>query len=543
MLYSLPPVAFLLAASWRDRLDKALFDDTFDGIHSLNWFDYSLLIPYFTLMLILAFYGAHRYKVMWGYFKSRRNRGIETPPQPFAQLPRVTIQLPLYNERLVVERLLEEAVKIDYPRELLDIQVLDDSTDDTHPFTERLVAEYRAAGHPVEYIHRSNRHGYKAGALEEGLAVAKGEFVAVFDADFVIPRDFLMKTIHHFTDPKIGMVQTRWSYLNRYYNLLTEVQAMLLDGHFILEHNARFRSGLFFNFNGTAGILRKEMIRDAGGWEHDTLTEDSDLSYRAQIKGWRFAYVPEVECPSELPFDMHGFQIQQSRWAKGLTQVAIKLLKRILKADLPWRVKLEAFTHLTPNLTYPMMIIVTALMLPVMIVRFYMGWQQLLLVDFPLMMATFLSVVIFYIYAQYERDRKSWLRAVLMTPVLMAAGATLTVINTKAVLEALFGVQTSFVRTPKYAITGTQTRENKKAESVKKYRSRSGFLPWIELALGSYFLFMVLYAIDTLNYLAVPLLSVFVAGYYWAAFSTLSRDLRDRLAWQRARKLEAARAR
>ena len=543
MLYSLPPVAFLLAASWRDRLDKALFDDTFDGIHSLNWFDYSLLIPYFTLMLILAFYGAHRYKVMWAYFKSRRNRGIEPPPRPFAQLPRVTIQLPLYNERLVVERLLEEAVKIDYPRELLDIQVLDDSTDDTHPFTERLVAEYRAAGHPVEYIHRANRHGYKAGALEEGLAVAKGEFVAVFDADFVVPRDFLMKTIHHFTDPRIGMVQTRWSYLNRYYNLLTEVQAMLLDGHFILEHNARFRSGLFFNFNGTAGILRKEMIRDAGGWEHDTLTEDSDLSYRAQIKGWRFAYVPEVECPSELPFDMHGFQVQQSRWAKGLTQVAIKLLKRILKADLPWRVKLEAFTHLTPNLTYPMMIVVTALMLPVMIVRFYMGWQQLLLVDFPLMMATFLSVVIFYIYAQYERDPKSWLRAVLMTPVLMAAGATLTVINTKAVLEALFGVQTSFVRTPKYAITGTQTRENKKAESVKKYRSRSGFLPWIELALGSYFLFMVMYAVDTLNYLAVPLLSVFVAGYYWAAFSTLSRDLRDRLAWQRARKLEAARAR
>ena len=542
MPYSLPPVALLLAASWRDRLDKALFDDTFDGIHSLDWFDYSLLIPYFTLLLILAFYGAHRYKVIWAYVKSRRGR-VDTAPARFGQLPRVTIQLPLYNERLVVERLLEEAVKVDYPRELLDIQVLDDSTDDTHPFTERLVAEYQAAGHPVEYIHRSNRHGYKAGALEEGLALAKGEFVAVFDADFMIPRDFLMKTIHHFTDPKIGMVQTRWGYLNRYYNLLTEVQAMLLDGHFILEHNARYRSGLFFNFNGTAGILRKAMIQDAGGWQHDTLTEDSDLSYRAQLEGWRFAYVPEVECLSELPFDMHGFQVQQSRWAKGLTQVAIKLLRRILKSDLPWRVKLEAFTHLTPNITYPMMIVVTAMMLPVMIVRFYMGWQQLLLVDLPLLMATFMSVVVFYIYAQYERDRKSWLRAVLMTPVLMAAGATLTVINTKAVIEALLGVQTSFVRTPKYAITGTQTRENKKAESVKTYRSRSGWLPWIELGLGGYFLFMVMYAFETYNFLAVPLLSVFVAGYWWAAFSTLSREVRDRLAWQRARRLEAARAR
>ena len=543
---SLPPVAFLLlAASWREQLDKALFDDTFDGIHSLNWFDYSLLIPYFTLLVILAFYGAHRYEVIWAYIKTKRNRRgqPDTPPARFLELPRVTIQLPLYNERLVVERLLEEVVKIDYPRELLDIQVLDDSTDDTHPFTERLVAAYKAAGHPVEYIHRTNRHGFKAGALEAGLQVCKGEFVAVFDADFMVPRDFLQKTIHHFTDPKIGMVQTRWTYLNRYYNLLTEVQGMLLDGHFILEHNARYRSGLFFNFNGTAGILRKSMIEDAGGWEHDTLTEDSDLSYRAQVKGWRFAYVPDVECLSELPFDMHGFQVQQSRWAKGLTQVAIKLLRRILSADLPWRVKLEAFTHLTPNITYPMMIIVTALMLPVMIVRFYMGWQQLLLIDLPLLLATFASVVFFYIYAQYERDRTSVWRAILMTPVLMAAGATLTVINTKAVIEALLGVQTSFVRTPKYAITGTQTRENKKAEGVKKYRSKAGLLPWIELGLGGYFLFMVFYAIDTYNFLAVPLLSVFVAGYFWAAFSTLNREVRDRLAFQRARRLDAVRAR
>ncbi|MBM3796759.1 MAG: glycosyltransferase [Acidobacteria bacterium] len=548
MLHSLPPVAFLMlaATSWREQLDQALFDDTFDGIHALNWFDYSLLIPYFTLLLILAFYGTHRYEVIWAYLKSRRTRKADAPnvaPKQWEQLPRVTIQLPLYNERLVVERLLENAVKIDYPRELLDIQVLDDSTDDTHPCTEALCAEYKAAGYPVEYIHRTDRYGYKAGALENGLKFCKGEFVAVFDADFVIPADFLMKTVHHFTDPTVGVVQGRWTYLNRYYNLLTEVQGMLLDGHFILEHNGRYRSGLFFNFNGTAGILRKSMIEDAGGWEHDTLTEDSDLSYRAQIKGWRFVYCPEVECPSELPFDMHGFQVQQARWAKGLTQVAIKLLRRILKTDLHWRVKLEAFSHLTPNITYPLMILVTAMMLPVMIVRFYVGWQQLLLVDLPLLMATFLSVVFFYIYAWYERDPKSWPRAVLMIPVLMAAGATLTVSNTKAVLEALMGVQTSFVRTPKYAITGTQTRENKRAEAVKKYRSKAGWLPWIEFGLGSYFLAMCFYAVDTYNFLAVPLLAVFVAGYYWASLSTLSREVRDRLARERARRLETARAR
>ena len=201
----------------------------------------------------------------------------------------------------------------------------------------------------------------------------------MFDADFIPPEDFLERTVHYFSDPKVGVVQTRWTYLNRHYNVLTEVEAMLLDGHFVLEHGARFGGGLFFNFNGTAGILRREMIEDAGGWQHDTLTEDSDLSYRAQLNGWKFVYIPGVECPSELPVEMNGFQVQQSRWAKGLTQVAMKLLPTILKADLPRRVKIEAIFHLTPNISYPLMIVVSALMLPVMIVRFYMGWLQMFL--------------------------------------------------------------------------------------------------------------------------------------------------------------------
>ncbi len=534
MIWSSPPSAFLLAVSWRERIERALFDDTFDGIHQLSWFDYSLLIPYFILLCVLAIYGLHRYEVIITYLRHRK----EPQPRPaslFERLPRVTIQLPLYNERFVVERLLEETTKIDYPRELLEIQVLDDSTDETHPFAERLCGEYRAQGHPVQYIHRTNRHGFKAGALEEGLQVASGEFVAVFDADFVVPRDFLLRTIHYFTDPKVGVVQTRWSYLNRYYNLLTEVQGMLLDGHFILEHNARFRAGLFFNFNGTAGVLRKSMIRDSGGWEHDTLTEDSDLSYRAQLKGWKFVYAPDVECPSELPVDTHGFQVQQSRWAKGLTQVAIKLLMRILKSDAPLKVKMEAFCHLTPNLTYPLTIVVTALMLPVMIVRFYIGWQQMLLVDVPLLMATFGSVVVFYVFAQWERDRKSLFRAILMMPVLMAAGAALTVINTRAVVEALLGVQTAFARTPKYAIAANGERRK---DTPSKYRGKAGWLPWVELAIGTWFAFMVFYSIDTMNLLAVPLLSIMVAGYWWAAFSTLQREWKDRLAWHRARRLE-----
>lgn len=540
MIASFVP-AWILAVSWRDRVEQALFDDTFAGVHQLNWFDYSLLIPYFTMLLVLAFYGLNRYEVIFSYLLHRKNRPSSEPAQRFGQLPRVTIQLPLYNERFVVERLLAEATKVDYPRELLQIQVLDDSTDETHPFTERLCAEYRAQGYPVEYHHRANRYGFKAGALEAGLQHATGEFVAVFDADFVIPRDFLQRTIHHFTDPKVGLVQTRWAYLNRHYNLLTEVQGMLLDGHFILEHNSRYWSGQFFNFNGTAGILRRKMIEDAGGWEHDTLTEDSDLSYRAQVKGWRFVYVPEVECYSELPVDTHGFQVQQSRWAKGLTQVALKLLRRILKADLPFRTKLEAFWHLTPNLTYPLMILTTALMLPVMMVRFYMGWQQLLLIDVPLLIATFFSVIFFYVYTQKVRDPQGWKRSIVLMPVLLAAGAALTIINSRAVAEALLGIQTSFVRTPKYAITGG--KKEQVAATPKKYRRRSGWLPYLELAFGTYFLGMVIYAIECYNFFAVPLLTIFVMGYYWAGLSTLHQEWKDRLAWEKARKLEAEAAR
>ncbi|MGH9618321.1 MAG: glycosyltransferase, partial [Bryobacteraceae bacterium] len=314
-----PIFAFLLAQpSLGTRAVTGLFDDTFSGIYRLSPFDWSILLPYFGVLVILSIYGIHRFETMRRYFKYRKNIR-QAPPSRFAELPRVTVQLPLYNERFVVERLLEEVARIEYPRELLQIQVLDDSTDETHPYTERLCNEYRAAGVPIEYRYRTNRYGYKAGALQEGLATASGEFIAIFDADFVPPTDFLLRTIHYFADPGIGVVQARWGYLNKEFSILTQVEAMLLDGHFVLEHGARYGSGLFFNFNGTAGVLRRRMIDDAGGWQHETLTEDSDLSYRAQLKGWRFAYIPALECPSELPVETHAFQVQQARWAKGLT--------------------------------------------------------------------------------------------------------------------------------------------------------------------------------------------------------------------------------
>ncbi len=519
------------APSFGTQLVDGLSDNTFAGIYQLSGFDWALLIPYFGILLLLSFYGLHRYETMRVYLKHRKKL-LKEAAQRFAQLPPVTIQLPLYNERFVVARLLEEVCKIDYPRHLLQIQVLDDSTDETHPYTERLCNELAAQGYPVEYLHRTNRYGYKAGALQEGLKTATGEFIAVFDADFVPPIDFLQRTVHFFTDSEVGVVQTRWSYLNKEYNILTQVEAMLLDGHFVLEHGARCGAGYFFNFNGTAGIIRRTMIEDAGGWQHDTLTEDSDLSYRAQLRGWRFVFVTGLDCPSELPVETYGFQVQQARWAKGLTQVARKLLPSILRADIPWRVKLEAFLHLTPNISYPLMIVVSALMMPVMIIRFYMGWMEMLLIDFPLIVASFLSISAFYLFAQKELYPKTWWKSIVFIPMLMAAGVALTVSNTKAVMEALMGIQTSFVRTPKYAIGTEKTKI-----AAQAYRRRSGWLPFVELAIGSYFLFMVWWAIDSLNYLSVPFLSLFVSGYYWAGFSTLYQEYRDRLAWQKQRKL------
>ncbi|HEU4981436.1 MAG TPA: glycosyltransferase, partial [Acidobacteriaceae bacterium] len=265
-------------------------DHTFEHLYQWNWFDASLLIPYFIVLVCLAFYGMHRYQLVWLYYRHKK-KATKEPPQRFEQLPRVTIQLPIFNEQFVIDRLIEACSQLDYPRELLEIQLLDDSTDETQEVARAICDRYAAEGLPIVYIHRTNRHGFKAGALDEGLKVAKGEFVAIFDADFVPPPEWLMQVIHHFAEPEIGMVQTRWTHLNRDYSFLTQVEAILLDGHFVLEHGGRSRSGVFFNFNGTAGMWRRNVIDEAGGWQHDTLTEDTDLSFRAQLCGWRFAYL------------------------------------------------------------------------------------------------------------------------------------------------------------------------------------------------------------------------------------------------------------
>jgi cellulose synthase/poly-beta-1,6-N-acetylglucosamine synthase-like glycosyltransferase len=526
-------IALAAPPSQVDRWTRALADNSFAGIHTLGWFDWLLLVPYFTLLSILALYGAHRFLVIYGYFKTRGRIPLE-PPARFEQLPRVTIQLPLFNERNVVDQLLDAVLKVRYPRERLEIQVLDDSTDDTHSYTEALVARLQAEGHPIHYIHRADRTGFKAGALEHGMARARGEFMAIFDADFLPPPDFLEKTIHFFADPRTGLVQTRWTYTNRHHSLLTEVQALMLDGHFALEHVARYGQGLFFNFNGTAGILRRRMIEDAGGWQHDTLTEDSDLSYRAQMRGWRFVYLPWVECPSELPTDTYGLQVQQHRWAKGLTQCAIKLLPGILRSPhVSLREKIEAWFHMTPNVSYPLMVAVSALMLPVMMVRFYIGWLDMLLIDLPLIICSFWSLVTFYLLAEKSLYPRTWKRAILLLPFLIAVGVALTISNTRAFLEAVRGKQSAFVRTPKYAAAGGG------APIAVAYRRRSGWLPFAELGMGCLFLLMAGYCIEVMNFFALPFLLIFVGGYFWAGFSTLWQEHLARLRFERhARKVE-----
>jgi cellulose synthase/poly-beta-1,6-N-acetylglucosamine synthase-like glycosyltransferase len=496
--------------------------DPFRGIYQLNSFDLAVMVPYFLVLGILAAYGFHRYWLVYCYAKYRANvPGKAAEP---ATWPKVTIQLPIYNERYVVERLVEAISRIDYPSDLLEVQVLDDSTDETQAVALACVERHRALGLNIHYLHRANREGYKAGALAEGLKSATGEFIAIFDADFQPNSDFLRLTVPYFHDSHIAMVQTRWTYLNRDYSALTEVESILLDGHFVVEHGARARSGVFFNFNGTAGVWRRTAIEDAGGWQHDTLTEDTDLSYRAQLRGWQFLYLPEIECPSELPVEMNSFKSQQARWAKGLMQTAKKILPRLLRADVPAGVKAEAFFHLTANISYPLMVVLSTLLLPAMIVRFYQGWAQMLVIDLPLFLASSCSISGFYLTAQRVLYPKTWMRKIAYLPFVMAVGIGLSVRNAKAVMEALLGVRSEFARTPKYRIEGHSGTWRRKG-----YRNRAGWMPYLEVALGLYFAATVYYAIQNENYLTVPFLLLFVWGYLYTGLMSLAHVWMERL--------------
>jgi|JI10StandDraft_1071094.scaffolds.fasta_scaffold36076_3 cellulose synthase/poly-beta-1,6-N-acetylglucosamine synthase-like glycosyltransferase len=493
------------------------------------------LITYFGILTALSFYGGHRYHMAWLYFRHKQDRPEEPVLPPDYVWPRVTIQLPVFNERYVVRRLIDHVCRIRYPRELLEIQVLDDSTDDTVEISRAAVEEWKARGIDIVLLHRTDRTGFKAGALQNGMQQASGEFIAVFDADFVPTPDFLERTIPYFSKEKIGMVQARWDHLNRRFSMLTQAQSILLDGHFIIEHTARNRSGRFFNFNGTAGVWRRSTIIDAGGWQHDTLTEDLDLSYRAQLAGWQFVFLRDLLAPAELPVEMNAFKSQQHRWAKGSIQVALKLLPRILKSDLPFKVKLEAFTHLTNNVAYVLMVLMS-LMLPfTMHVRVSNDWYTALFLDLPFFIGATVSVCAFYLLCQIEAGGRPWYKHFLYLPVVLALGIGLALNNTKATLEALMGHNSPFVRTPKLAVEDGQ----KAHKPIPRYRTGRNVLPWFELFFGLYYTGTVIYCVVYQVWMALPFMLLFQFGFLYTGLMSMFQ-----WSWpgRRARNAEAGEA-
>ena len=497
-----------------------------------------VLTTYFVVLLLLSIYGSHRYVLVYRLSRyagrsaaAAERLRVRGAPLLASDPPRVLVQLPVFNERYVVERLVRAVAAFDYPRSRLSVQLLDDSTDDTGEIADRVVEECAAAGLDIRRIHRTDRQGFKAGALRAGLEASDAPFVAIFDADFVPAPDFLTRTLPYLlADDRAGLVQARWDHLNRDYSVLTDVQAILLDGHFMAEHGGRHVAGCFFNFNGTAGIWRRAAIEDAGGWEGDTLTEDLDLSYRAQLRGWRFVFVPEIAAPAELPVSMNGFKAQQRRWAQGSLQTARKLLPQILASPLPLRVRAEAFFHLTSNLAYPLMAVLSLLMTPVLFARVSTGLREMALLDIPIFAAATLSVVSFYAFSQSrllrlqpEGEREGLWRRARGIPVALAVGIGISFSNASAVLSGVLGRRTPFVRTPKYGIAGAGGRWRQKS-----YRMPAGAVPALEFGLGLVMAGATLYAVIEGVAASAPFLLLFAAGYLYVGGRSLLEARRAR---------------
>jgi cellulose synthase/poly-beta-1,6-N-acetylglucosamine synthase-like glycosyltransferase len=471
-----------------------------------------LLIPYGLVLLVLCSYGAHRAHLAWQCSRyAKKLARLESTPALPAELPVVTIQLPLYNEATVARRLILATGAMDYPKEALEIQVLDDSTDETQAIARAAVEELQAQGIDATYVRRPSRHGYKAGALDYGLKFARGELVAMFDADFIPQPTFLKDVVGHFTNPRIGMVQTRWDHANRGHSLLTSVQALMLDGHHLVENRARYASGCFFNFSGTGGIWRTDAIHEAGGWQHDTLTEDLDLSYRAQLVGWRFVYRADVLTPSELPEDMSAFRAQQFRWAKGTVQTARKLLRTVLSTERSLGKRIEAAFHMLPHMAYPATVLLTLMLLPALLFMPATSYRAILMVDLPLCMGATGSLAAFYGMAERARGRSMW-HAVAKLPALIALGAGLAPHLTGAVLDGMRSMSGEFVRTPK------------RGEARGRYRQVAK-LPFAEIALALVSVSSVVAAVMTDHWLALPFAGLFAVGYGYVAALVMREQL------------------
>lgn len=457
---------------------------------------------YFAVLLLLCSYGLHRAHLVHMLLR-HQGRVRQACKLESNSVPVVTVQLPIFNEATVVARLLNGVESIEYPRDRLEVQVLDDSTDETRHIAQRKVDELRDRGLDIKYVRRSDRVGYKAGALDFGLQSAKGELIAIFDADFIPQPGFLKSIVGHFDDPCVGMVQTRWGHINREVGLLTRVQALMLDGHHLVENQARFGAGCFFNFSGTGGIWRRKAIDEAGGWQHDTLTEDLDLSYRAQLVGWKFIYRPDVVTPSELPEDMSALRAQQFRWAKGTVQTARKLLPLVFASKLSLRMRLEAAFHMTPHFAYPLMLLLSVLLLPALILMPATDVTTMLTIDLPLCIGATGSLVTFYAMAERAQGRSVW-HAVREMPTLIALGAGLSPFLTRAVIEGMRTMAGEFVRTPK------------RGKDASRYHQAAKW-PIPELLLGALSGTSVIVAIETNHWVALPFASLFMAGYLYVA--------------------------
>lgn len=482
----------------------------------IEWEKLLWITSYIIVSVGLSAFGAHKVKVLYTYWRHRKN-----PPKPlgeFAELPVATIQLPIFNEADVLEQLVTSVSALDYPKDRLQIQFLDDSTDDTAEACQAYVQALIEKGFDVEYRHRVNRQGFKAGALHAAMPTVKGEFVCIFDADFQPEPDYLKRTIHYFTNPKVGIVQARWGHSNLKFSLLTRLQGIFLDGHLMMEQTSRSRQGEFCNFNGTAGLWRRSVIDEAGGWTHDTLTEDLDLSYRAQLLGWQFVYLNDVLVPSELPPDMDGFKSQQHRWAKGSVQVCKKLLGKVWRSDEPFMKKLEATAHLTANFANLLTLCTLVLLYPVDFLPSN-SWQKAVFVDLPVFFFATISVIAFYLTAQGAQTRWGWVKAIPYIPLFMALGIGMSINNSKAVIEALLGQESEFVRTPKYGVNSRA-----QAQAVKKsfrYKAGKSLCLWIELALVGYFGHLVWMAVERQQWGSLPFLALFLSGFLYVSLSSL----------------------
>ncbi|HHL71496.1 MAG TPA: glycosyltransferase [Bacteroidetes bacterium] len=472
--------------------------------------EYILLAVYFISLCILFVYGFHGYIMVHLY----RKNAHKTPPDKTLQdseAPMVTIQLPVYNEFYVLDRLVRAACSVDYPREKLHIQILDDSTDETVERSRFLVEKYSAEGFDIQLLHRSDRTGYKAGALRDALPQAKGEFIAIFDADFIPPRDFLRKTLPHFSSPDVGVVQTRWGHLNHDFSLLTRAQAIALDGHFVVEQAARNRSDLFINFNGTAGVWRKQCILDAGNWSDDTLTEDLDLSYRAQMRGWRFVYLQDVVCMAELPGKMTALKSQQFRWTKGAIETARKILPKLWQSDLPLRVKLQGTIHLTNNMVFPFILLVALLNLPTMLLKNSDSPYSLFFAVCSFFVLAFFGSFLLYLHGQKE-VYPDWKSRIAYFPVFLGGSMGLSLNNSWAILQGALKIKSPFQRTPKFNIEGKNGSWN-----GKKYQGKETALVVLELLMTVYTTSALGLAVYYQEWAALPFMSLFAFGFAFIA--------------------------